>query len=823
MQSVCKVAWNRTNVKLVKKLEVGLCDWSNQNWVAFTTGYASKFEQAGQAQFSTLHSDLVFIIDPDTPWEVHSLKTGHHRPLEHLEWHPTEQMKLLTADGRGICKIWSAVDSCVNKWSVMHSIEIGQNDSIVKLMWLETGKKFYISSCQPTRINDMMSKFPAKQTNLFRAPHGGQRDAFICLTSSGVIYVVTIVSGKNPVVSTARLGNIRSHIFKADMQISDAGKVGVAAITNDNTIELFILSFRNADEGKVEIQVDVSPCIVPFTVSEESGNTDYKVTDARFILNNSSDQVLVVCDSGQGTTMQCFEVRKEQIVLHQRFKRAQPSQPSQSADACVCLRTVPLPAGAKLHAITRLQVNLQGSTNDNMILPKAVFVDLEGMCHIYSLKSWTNLSKSILGGANNSIKEIDFMMFSPCDQAVFCVSSEGDALICSIQHLDMVLEKTRVQSLVNLLQYSIIDDCVPWDVFLYMRTQNKQLNEQVLQVLSEEFNELHALQQEYHMTAYLSLKAMFYKTVQDFVGAFESFNIILLRSIYMFVTGMLTSEKDVIFMDSLQAALANSKETDINQICVMEVKETSLQSIADPTNGMFMQWIVDFASHLVRLVRAPDRGRPWKHILSYFERWSLLELRELLVIVNILVLKHPSVTSLHPTYVSMDNIQNILKELFKFISKLYYLSTGETSVELSQNDLLFSSIPLMYLPMPSHDTKGGLLSLPYSLPHQQQTLGIFEFQLQPDDWQIVKQMCLENPLHAGTNTVSSGPRQIYDALNLVPCSLMQGELLKQCCLCGTLTVAVGSKTRVFHQAWRGCWLKTCFCGGNWKEVKWQDV
>ena len=125
--------------------------------------------------------------------------------------------------------------------------------------------------------------------------------------------------------------------------------------------------------------------------------------------------------------------------------------------------------------------------------------------------------------------------------------------------------------------------------------------------------------------------------------------------------------------------------------------------------------------------------------------------------------------------------------------------------------------------MPSHDTKGGLLSLPYSLPHQQQTLGIFEFQLQPDDWQIVKQMCLENPLHAGTNTVSSGPRQIYDALNLVPCSLMQGELLKQCCLCGTLTVAVGSKTRVFHQAWRGCWLKMCFCGGNWKEVKWQDV
>merc|ERR1719204_1723249 len=181
------------------------------------------------------------------------------------------------------------------------------------------------------------------------------------------------------------------------------------------------------------------------------------------------------------------------------------------------------------------------------------------------------------------------------------------------------------------------------------------------------------------------------------------------------------------FVESLQAALANNKEMDITQVNIMDAKDITLQSIADPSNGMFMQWIVDFATHLVRLVRAPDRGRPWKHILSYFERWSLLELRELLFIVNVLVVKHPTMTSLHPTYVSMDSIQNILKELFKFISKLYYLSTGDASVELSQNDLLFSSIPLMYLPMPSHDTKGGLLSLPYSAPHPQQTVDTFEF------------------------------------------------------------------------------------------------
>ena len=100
-----------------------------------------------------------------------------------------------------------------------------------------------------------------------------------------------------------------------------------------------------------------------------------------------------------------------------------------------------------------------------------------------------------------------------------------------------------------------------------------------------------------------------------------------------------------------------------------------------------------------------------------------------------------------------------------------------------------------------------------------ETFDEFEFQ-QSTKWEEIHATGLSSPLSVGIAPISTKLRQIFDGVNLTQTSLMQGELVKQCCECNCLTLYQSHSTRTFNNAWKGCWDELCYCGGSWKKVTW---
>lgn len=801
-----KSVWSEEE-NLGKNVCKPISSWSSQNWIAFTIGHIWK-------QPSPNKIDTVFICNPDQPWELYTLQTNHGCAIVHLQWEGNG-MVFITVDSKGIGKIWHPDKNLVNNWTCSSTIDIGEGDKIRCFSWINSRSKYSIDVEKLFLTKDFFKKFSqTKNENALNSIAHGQ-NGFIIVTSSGLFKIFLLQDDNEPAIFTTRLGSIKFNVLHADICVNENGKVCIAALTDQCMVELFSVTCKENATG-LELSVDVSPCIVPHVGSNDQDFINFKIVDIKYISIGSSDQVLVLSKSKSASCVQVFEIKKEQVMLHPCFPRGQSSQ--QCADTCVCLKTFRFQHNIKSMFVTNLRYSNLGKSKDLSLSPKLVMLDEGGGFHVYSLYNWSQVVKLSTVQLLQT-NHITCASFSPCDHCLFAVLNNGDIMLFTLPHYSICQDKIKVKNLVNLLQYSMVEGCIPWDVMMYFSSVEKNILDQSFQTFLDDYNECNAFLQDLFNNCFWNVKIMFYRLYKDYCGVVESCNIMLLHNLYYYVVSRLQTDKESVLMDTIHKICSSNKEADVSKILpLIDMKDTNIFLCSDTTQRPLVQWVTDYALHFVRLILSKNHhGQNWRLALKYFDPTCFLHLRQLLLLFHIIYQKNFKLPHVHPVFMTMASSSEITAQLFKLVTKLHQISTGEAGTEVGMNDLPFSNLPVLYLEFPSHDPKSSILS---SLNVTSNKIDEYELQLQSDPWEYIHKTALENPLSMGISTVNTWLRQIYDGINFMPSSLMLSEVVKQCCNCGCLTIHSGHSSRVFNTLWKACWERKCFCGGWWKQVEW---
>lgn len=796
-----------------QKITKSLCSWSNKNWIAYTTGYGN--------ENTALNINTVYILNPDTPWESYPIKTEHKGTIEHLEWDFSGNY-LLTVDNFGMGKIWNQDKSLINTWACIEpsSIDFNNSGRVCKIAWLNSQSHRFQPDFEKLGQKDWFHRFTQNKTDMLTSLSKETSVGFVMITHEGLVKLFFLNPNNKHIVYTARLGNLKSHIFSADFVINEAGKLFVAAVTDPCMVELFSVSFKDS-LNSVDIVVEVWPCIVPYTAGGPNFQ-EYAIKAVKCVkkcnVNFASDQVLVLSRSANTSSVKVYEIKKEQVQLHSRFQSQ--NQQNQQADACSCLETFQLPnTQIEYMAVTDLHFPLANcaTITDHSLLPKLVLFDSARSVYLYSLFTLQPLSlPTTIKDLENS--QIDSAVFSPTDHALFTVTQKGNPTMFVQSNQGSSKEKNKVTSLVTILQQYLVESSCPWDVMMYLSSYDKHFIDQCLQQFSSDFTESDVNIQNIFYQSFCHFKALFFAIAKDYKGVFESHCMAMLHNVYYHLIATMQSEKEMNLLDKVHSiCTASKKEFELQKILsLLDTKDVTFTNLNNVIFRPMIQWITDYMVHLVRLLLSTSHHHhDWKGVLQYFDANVFLMLRKLCIVFFILYQK--TSLNIQPIYLTMVNWQEVLVQLFKMVSKLYVVSLGDSSAgDNILNDLPFSSLPMMYIEYPSQDPRGTVLSQTNFAKNSE--LDYYDIQLSVDDWSLIHETALANPLTMGIHAVNTQKRQIYDGINFSPASLVTNENVKQCCQCGILTIYNRHQTRLVNEIWSSCWIDTCVCGGKWKKI-----
>ena len=787
------------------------CSWSSANWILYAPNTYSK--TSGRC------ADSVYIFNPNTPSDVISLKTNHQNYIEHIEW-VKGTSKFITVDLDAVCKIWSneGLNNFMNSWECICEFNLGSGDMVMKLLIINNRNIFNWDS-EKIFHKDLFKKFPQNSGIGLENNDIG----LAAITSTGVLHVVIVQEDirESPIIHKLKLVLYKSYVHSADMILNANGKLFIAAHTDPAIIELFTVTLKVTSSSEISFITEVWPCLVP---QLQSGSFD--IICFRCLSVSGTDKVLVNLQQlSNGSLIQLFEVKKEPVKLHPRFP-SQPQQMQTLADSCVCLQTIKFQQSKTLRLVTDINF-VSKSNNELVFMPMFLLTDFSSL-QFYSIYDCSRLmySSQLL----DLKAEIVATVLSPCQHGLFVFTKEGNGtlyIIPQFSNSDKIMtinEKVKVKHIVTMLQYSLMESFTPWSLILSLSILEKHLIDQVRQSFGEAMKESDSCARQLLTgSTFHQLQVLIYLAKKDYCSVLESTYSVIVSSIYTYVSFLLKSGKDQILMDSIEKICASTKDVDIHKFFqLIDLKDINLSLLIDPVHRPLIQWVIDYGVHFVRLILSKNQSAPnWKSIISYLDPATLICLRKLLFLFYVMYQKHPHVLHVHAIFIAMASSLEVVSQLFKLSTKLQQICEGDTNIDIVMSDLPFNSLPMMYLDIPLINPSNGVLEqVSYSSSSQ---LKIEEYEACTNQqWFLAKQKSFQNPLYVGISTVAGGLRQIYDGINFTPSSLIHGEVVKQCCLCGCISILISNSSRICNINWNAAWKKQCFCGGYWKLVNWND-
>ena len=798
-----------------QKITRSLCSWSSKNWIAYTNGYENENK--------SLDINTVYIMNPDMPWEMYPIATGHKRIIEHLEWDHTGDY-LLTVDQSGIGKIWNQEKSLVNNWTCLEGSTLNFNSSgrICKIAWLNFTDHKFQPDIDKIGKNNWYNRLDKKNSNLLTSPYQEENVGFIMVTSEGLVKLHYLNPKNNHRKQdfVDRLGTLKSHIITADFVINDTGKLFVAAVTDPCMVELFSVTIKD-NGNSIDISEDVWPCIVPY-IKGEQNYQDYEIVSVKCVKksspNFSSDQVAVLTKNPTSSSVKIYEIKKELHQLHPQFKSQ--NQTNQLSDASSCLATIQISNAFISHiSVSELHYSVANVSNitSQTMLPKLIFLDSSGTLHLYSMLTFQQLSVS------TNFPELqndcfDSSCFSPSDHALFAITEQGKPTLLTLSNHLNGKDANSVKNTVAMLQCCMAESRSPWDILLHISTYEKPFIDQCLKQFISEYAENDSNTQSLFFQIFCHFKALFFASLKDYKGVFESYYTSIFYSVYFYLMSAMQSEREIALLDKIHnLCVTSKKEFDLNKIAMhLDVADLTFTKLNNLTYKPMLQWVADYMVHLVRLLLSTSHSQhDWKVIFQYFDAGTFLIFRKTLVLLSVLYMK--TSFNIQPIYVTMINSTEVISQLFKMVSKLYAISLGDASAgENLLAELPFSSLPMMYLAYPSQDPKGAVLC---QSQLNNNSFDHYDIQLCPDNWEVSRATALTNPLTLGVYDVYTQKKQIFDGIRFIPASLVAGENVKQCCRCGMVSIfncPDRSSSKNLH--WVNFWSDNCICGGKWKKI-----
>ena len=806
MQKLFKTEWDKDESGLLFKSRIGqpTCTWSARNLVAFTTGFVESNEARPCLSTVTIH-----VMCPEYPWEVYHIKTDFNDRIEHLIW-DKNSTRLLAIDCNGVCKVYGMHKNMINCWEVVH--EVNFEGRVVCTAWLDPGPRV-IFDAKASHAN-LLEKFPKRYIKSCLADIAGlNKDGFVVTTETGIASVVLVEKGSKTLKAhKTKLFASRCRVLLGDVCFKEDGKVYIILATDRRVVEFFVLSLR-LTSSKVDISVEISPCIVPHLISDDEYMT-YHVSCVKFSNEKNLDKILICTESGSMTCFKYFELKIEKAALQAVLQRMQQTPKIINVKEWVCSKSVTIRGRIACIALSRI-INSGQSGSDVPIYPTILVATKEGSLVTLS-STLSDIDTSTLLFQDESITTL---VYSPNDTCILSVTDSGNIAAFQACSLNSMAESVSVKTCVNLFEYCLLTGSSPWDVTIFAARHGEKFLEQCCQYLRSNLTSQPSMTQERMSASHAQIQAMIYKGLDGlYFGSNESYNFLMLRAIYCYLHSTINSmpcEKDAQILMKIKSTCNRVLDFDLAKVLqVIDAKDASFDSHMISTMHYLTQWIANYSIQICRLVLSSIKMGTSKQILPVVSVQGLKMLREMLCLVY---LWGQSCPGWQPHFLELGFPSEIISQIFKLVSKLCLkLMQSDSSKDVvSEDEIPMRAHAMMYQTPNANDPKCGAIS---QCMYQSNDFDYYVFSSEEDTMTSAQKYSLPQPLEQGISYNDASSKFFFDALNHFQTSLMKGETLKQCIQCSCLTLSMTNSARSLLGSWKEQWRDVCFCGGLWRAL-----
>ena len=804
MQKLFSIEWNASVSELhfLSKIGQPSCTWSTRNLIAFTTGYTASKDD-GKPYMPSI---FIHICCPEYPWEVFHIKTDFNCAIEHLHW-DRSSTRLLAIDSNGSCRIFAMHMRMVNCWRVVHAVDF--DNRVVCASWFDPGPRILFDA-KASHAN-LLEKFPKRYIRSCLTDIAGLRsDGFIVVTETASAAVVHIKDGLQ--VQKASLLTSRCRVLLGDISFREDGKIFIILATDRQIVEFFVLNLRLIS-NKVDISVEISPCIVPHLISDDEYMT-YHISCVKFCNENDVERILVCTESGSMTYLKQFELKIEKVTLQAVLQRMAQAPKLINVKDWVCSKSVSVRGRIASLALSRVMSSGQ-PLGDVPFYSSTLLATKEDMLVTVS----ANLADINASTVSMHGESIVALTYSPNDTCVLSLTEDGNLAIFQACSLAGLAESISIKVVVNLFEYCLITGKSSWDVTIFAARHGEKFLEQCSHYLRTNLTNQPSMTQERMSAVYSQIQAMIYKGLDGFYfGTNESYNFLMLKAIYCyFHSRMMTMpfEKGSKIAMKIKSTCNRVLDFDLSKVLqVIDAKDFVIGSSLLSTLQHLTQWVANYSIHICRLANASLKTGGSKQILLVLSTHGLKMLRELLCMIH---LCSQSCPGWEPHFFELGSPSDIIAQIFKLVSKL--------SLKLMQSDYNKDVIHEDEIPMRAHalmyqnpylnDPKCGAIS---QCINQTSDFDDYIFSSEDETTTSCKNYTMPQPLEQGYSYSTSSSRFFFDTLNHFQTALMKGETLKQCIQCSCLTLSITNADRSLIGSWKEQWNDICYCGGFWRAL-----
>lgn len=808
MRKLFKVEWNTEESGLQLKAQIGrpVSSWSTRNLVAFTTGHLESKQEK-----SWLSTIMVHIMNPEYPWEVYHIETGLKEPVEHLMW-DRSGTRLLVIDGSGACRVFAMRKYMVNNWECTHEADVG--NKVVCAAWLDAGvKNVFDAKAGPFNL---LEKFPKR---FGKSPlidiSGLSREGFILVTETGFAHCGVLESGEKEVqLQKTKLFASRCRVLRGDICFKDDGKVQIVLATNQRVVEYFVLVLKIVT-SKVEILVEISPCIVPHKMSDEEYMT-YQISCVRFSNEANMEKIIICTETAGVTTLKHFESKVEKASLQPVLQRMTQNPKVFPVKEWSSSKSVTVQGNVSCLALSRLSSVAQPVGGDLPIYPAMIIATDEGTLQKLPLN---------LSGPNKTTEyfqeeSILCLTCSPSDTCILAVTDKGNIVVYQVSSFENTTETVAIKTCVNLFEYCLVTGHSSWDVTIACAAFGDRFTEQCNQFLRGNLKNQPAMTQERISRQYAQMQADIFKSLDGvYFGSLESFNVLMLKSIYTYLHAVVmvkSSDREAQILTKIKMICNGQVEIDLPKIMqLLDINNFMVNSSLVASVQNLIQWVASYSIHICKLVLSSDRGTTTKQPLSVLNIQGLKTLQEIITLIYVWGQKLPG---WQPHFLELATPLDILNQVFELVSKLCmkFAQGDYTKDNINDEEIPMRSHPMMYKSLPLYDPKCGIIS---QCRFQTKDFDIYEFTSEEETISSARNYSFPHPLTEQVEMYSNSNGEFFfDGMNLMTSSLMKDETLKQCLQCSCVTLSIVNPGRVLQSSLKDQWSDTCFCGGFWRGL-----
>ena len=807
MQKLFKVEWNTEESGLIFKSKIGQpsCTWSTRNLIAFTTGYMAS-NNIGRPCLSSI---FIHVMCPETPWEVYHMKTDYNYPIEHLQWDKSST-RLLAIDTNGSCKVFAMHKNMVNCWHAVHGVNF--ENRAVCISWLDPGPRI-IFDAKASHAN-LLEKFQRRYVKSCLTDIAGLKsDGFIVVTDAGMAAVVLCEKGRKTLkVQKVRLLTSQCRVLKGDICFREDGRVSVILATDRQIVEFFVLSLR-LSSSRIDISIEISPCIVPHLISDDEYMT-YHISCVKFSNEKNLDKILICTENGSMTCLKCFELKIENATLQPVLQRMAQAPKMTNVKEWVCSKSVMIRGRISCLTLSRM-VSSGHSSSDFPICPSLLLAMKEDMLVTIS----SNLADIKTTMVSVQGESINALVYSPNDTCALSITENGNLALFYVHPLSGVAENLSIKACVNLFEYCLITGNTPWDVTVFAARHGEKFLEQCSHSVRNNLTSQPSMTQERISALHAQIQAMIYKGLDGlYFGTNESYFFLMLKAIYCFIHSTMNSmslEKESQIILKIKSTCSRVLDPDLSRVLqVIDAKDISLDSHLISAMQHLTQWVANYSIHICSMVLVSLKMGNSKQTLSVVSTHGLKMLREILCMVY---LWGQSCPGWQPHFLELGQPSDIISQIFKLVSKLCLklMQSDYSKDVISEDEVPMRAHAMMYQSPNISDPKCGAIS---QCIYQGSDFDEYVFSSEEDTLSSGKKCTMTQPLEQGHSFCTVSNKFFFDTINHFQTSLMKGETLKQCIQCATLTLSITNPDRSLLGSWKEQWNGVCYCGGFWRAL-----